>query len=76
MTLYFFDISVDDDVTRDDIGLEYSDLVDVRRAAMIAIGELAMEHFVTPSGQARLVVSVRNDTGDVVTNAEAWLRVT
>lgn len=76
MTLFFFDIAVNDDVTRDDIGLDYEDLADVRRAARSTIGELAQEYFAVSSDQTRLAVTVRNADGLVVTNAEAWLNVT
>ena len=69
MKRYYFDMRDGENVTRDDEGLEFPDLAAAQEEAAKALADIARDvvrkSVRAPSGQ-RMVVEVRDDTGDVM----------
>ena len=67
--LYFFDTRDDDKVIRDDVGLEFPGLEEVKRQAAKSLAEMAVD--VLPGALRRVLgVDVRDEDGDAVLTAE------
>jgi hypothetical protein len=74
MPRFFFDVSDGQKVTRDQIGLDLSDIDSVRREAIDALPDIAREQL--PDGdEAVFAVQARDESGIIVFKATLNFRI-
>ncbi|MEA1835273.1 hypothetical protein U8607_24685 [Methylobacterium durans] len=69
MPRYFFDVHIDREVQRDDIGTELPALEDVRKAAQELLPDIARDEIPEDGDQRAIVVLVTDENGRPVYSA-------